>query len=30
MTQAAIVGAANILGEYMADYMTSQPLSYFA
>jgi len=30
MTQAAIVGAANFLGEYMADYMTSQPLSYFA
>jgi hypothetical protein len=30
MTQAAIVGAANILGEYVADYMTSQPLSYFA
>ena len=30
MTQAAIVGAANFLGEYVADYMTSQPLSYFA
>jgi len=30
MTQAAIVAGANFLGEYVADYMTSQPLSYFA
>jgi hypothetical protein len=30
MKQAAIVAAANFLGEYVADYATSQPLSYFA
>lgn len=30
MKQVAIVAAANFLGEYVADYATSQPLSYFA
>ena len=30
MTQVAVVAGANFLGEYVADYMTSQPLSSFA